>query len=311
MIESGYISRTSDVISFLQENGYPVARNSNYISFPAYWRNGNNPTSVTGYPEQNLFIDWVSSEKFDFKGLVKRVLDIKDDKDLANKIDLNNFNSKNQVSLKQEIKIQEIFPEEIIKELEPNNEYWYGRGISEDTIKQFEGGISLHGRFKNRQCLIIKNSKGQIIGVTGRDLTNKKIAKWKHVGAKGNWVWPASINSHEIQNKQSVILVESPADIISLFECGIKNVLCLFGVELHLGILNFLLKLNLNKIIIATNNEINFNGGVGNNAALKIKAKLDKYFDSHTSIIKLPPGKDFNEILVKNGKPLILEWSKI
>lgn len=312
MLESGI--NTSQIISFLQENGYPVFQGNNHISFPAFWRGGIKTTSVTGYPEQNLFIDWVEGDRFNYKGLVKRVLNLQDDIEINNILEKSNSNSNlntsNNLTLKQEVKMNEIFNEEILKDFEPNYSYWQDRGISLSVSQIFEGGKCKNEMFKDRQCLLIRNSKNQLIGITGRDLTGKKKAKWKHKGTKGSWVWPASINGKIIQKKNEVILVESPADVLSLFECGIDNVLCLFGVELSLGVLNYLLRLNLKKIIISTNNEINLNGGVGNEAALKIKKKLDKYFDSKTSVICLPNGKDFNEILTNKGKEDILNWYK-
>lgn len=300
-----------EIISFLRENGYPIQHGGNYISFPAKWRDGDNLTSITGYLNEDLFIDWVTSERFNTKSLIQKVLNIKNnevDNFLKEKnIFLSPKIEESVLNFKEKIKIQEVFDESILNDIIKNNDYWVGRGISNETANLFEGGVCNNGILKDRQVLVIRNSKNQIIGLTGRDLTDKKKIKWKICGAKTKFVYPAQLNTKVLLEKKSVILVESPADVLSLYSCGIQNVLCLFGIELHLGVLNFLLKIKPKKIIIAVNNDIDLNGGVGNQAALKIQNKIRKYFDYHVTEIRLPIKKDINDMLTFGMKEDIIK----
>ena len=298
-----------NIVSFLRENNYQVTENSNYITIPAKWRGGSDITSVTGYLNKNLFIDWVTGDKFDINGLIKRVLNLPDEKNVKEYLAYNKIQlpTNDGYNLKNEIKIMDIFPEEVKDLLVPDYSYWVGRGISEETAKQFENGKVLTGAFKNRQTFIIRNSKKQIVGLSGRDLIGDKKAKWRHSGSKSNFVFPALINSKIIKEKGEVLLVESVGDVLACYEAGIKNVLCVFGIDLGLGVLNYLLRISPNKINICLNNDNHLNGA-GNEGAIKMKKKLDKYFDHHISKICEIPSKDMNDFLVEKGRDEVIKW---
>ena len=277
----------------LQSNGYIVTDCGNYIQFPALWRNGDDKTSVTCYTDTGKVIDWVTAEHFDVKELFARVLNLKSEVDINNAIEKNNISFNHVV---QKIEQKKKFDKELLLHLAPDYSYPVSRGISEETCKLFRSGYvgNVKGKQKHRFMFPIFNSKDEIVGFTGRSLDNNDKIKWKHTGSKSDWVWPAYLNSKQIGTSKCCILVESPMCVLKLFDNNIKNVLCLFGTELHLGILNYLLRRNVDKIIISTNNELDSkNGGVGNEAAIKIKNKLSRYFDSKNVIIKLPPIKDF------------------
>ncbi len=296
MFNSGeYISNNNKdkIKDILQSNGYNVKDCGNYIQFPALWRNGDDSTSVTCYPDSGRVIDWVTSEKFDIKELFCRVLNLKSDNEINDAIKNSNIiiNNHRETDIKQ----KKTFDESLLLYIQPDHSYPISRGVSEHTCKLFEGGAvgEVKGKLKHRYTWPIKNSKGEIIGFSGRTLNDSKI-KYQHFGNKTEWIWPAFLNNKIIAKCRSVILVESNMDILYLWDKGIKNVICLFGSDLSLPILNYLLRRNVDKIIISTNNELDSpNGGVGNEAAIKIKKKLSKYFDAHNCIIKLPFKKDF------------------
>ena len=204
---------------------------------------------------------------------------------------------------------EKIYPVEILNNLVPDHSYWQNRGISLEVMKIFKGGIGINtGRLKDRYIVPIFNGKNQIIGFNARTLINSPM-KYKTIGPKKNFRWPLHINLDKIKETKILILVESVGCCFSLFMVGITNCMCLFGTELSFPQLNTLLKLNLDKIIIATNND--GENGPGNEAAQKIYRKLNKYIDSRNLIIALPQLKDFNEYLTKNpenGCVLIREW---
>ena len=162
--------------------------------------------------------------------------------------------------------------------------------------------------YKNRYVFPCFNSKKQIIFVSARDVTGNNKVKWLLKGQKTNAVYPASNNlKHILQANRTVILCESVGDSISLSTCGIKNNLVLFGTEVNLSIINLLLKININKIIISTNDD-SLSNGAGNKASVKIYNRLNRYFDKKQLEIKLPVGgNDWNEILVNKSKEEILK----
>jgi DNA primase len=243
----------------------------------------------------------VTGDKFSIEDLVSKTLKI-------NKEETTEwFKHKNVVLPKpdflSEIKQPQIYPSELLIKIEPNHEYVMSRGISENVAKKFEGGVVRSGKLKDRYVWPIFNARKQVVGFTGRDLTGKKKNKYLHFGMVSTWCWPCFLNKDLI--KDSVILVESPMDVMSLFECGIENVVCLFGTELKLGLLNLFLRLNTNKIIISTNSDTKHS--VGQEAAEKIKNRLLKYFDKENVEIRLPFQKDFNECLMSGEKERIIK----
>jgi DNA primase len=167
------------------------------------------------------------------------------------------------------------------------------------------GGIAENGKMKNRYVFPIFNSKKEIVGFSGRDVTNNSKIKWKHLGDKINWCYPSFLNLEEIKSQKEAILVESIGDCLSLWDAGIKNTIVTFGLEISISILNFLLKVDPNKIYISFNNDQEKNNA-GNIAAEKGKNKLLRYFDPKQIEIKLPDKKDFGEMSVDE----ILIWKK-
>jgi hypothetical protein len=186
------------------------------------------------------------------------------------------------------------FDKNVLLRLSKDTEYWEGRGISAKTLERFGGGVANVGKMANRYVFPIYNCKGEIVGFSGRDLLEyptKDRMKWKHIGDAGQWVYPAFLNAETIRRSQAVILVESIGDMLALFNTGIENVLCIFGVNLGAGIINFLLKIDAQSICIALNNDTN--SLVGNTRALEIEQQLHNYFDSEQVAVCLPEKKDF------------------
>lgn len=292
-----------DVKEILLELGYNLTEDRNGWRSTANFRGGNNPTALKIF-SNGSYCDFVTGETGSFEKLISLTLNIKNpDEYLKNK----NFIIHKIETEKPKIKMIKIYPPEILQELLPNHEYWLNRGISLDTLKLFKGGVAVKNQQKDRYVFPIFNSKNEIIGCSGRTLKNNSV-KWKHSGMKTEWKWPLFLNKDIIKKEKKIILIESPGDILSLWECNIKNTLCLFGTEISIPQLNFLLKLDPDKIYIALNNDSD-NNNVGNEAALKLEKKLLKYFDKIQIEIKLPQLKDFNEMLLKD-RNLILEWYK-
>ena len=164
----------------------------------------------------------------------------------------------------------------------------------------------------NRYVFPIFNSENLLIGFSGRDVSNLTLdgrPKWKHLGDKKEWVYPAQINCKSIKAKKEVILVESIGDMLALFENGITNVLVTFGLFLSNKMLYTLIARNPEKIVVAFNND-GSESGAGNEAAQTVKSRLLGYFDDSQILIRLPSSaKDFGEMNLRNPS-LVREWYK-
>lgn len=296
------------LLATLSDLGYKLNKSNDYYQCAAIYRQGDDPTSVAIYPKKNLCIDFVTNEKFSIQGLIKRTLNLKTTEEVNEWLAKRNITI-SITSAKPDIIEPKIFDKEILKEILPQYDYFINRGISIDILKRFQSGTVLAGRMANRYVFPIFNKKEELVGLTGRALLSDQKAKWKHLGNKSNWCWPFYLNARILLQKKEIILVESPACVLSLFECGIENCACIFGTDISTYFLNILIRYDFNKIFVATNNEPD-NNNIGNLAATKLERKLLKYFDKHQIVVKLPILKDFNEMLVKEGKQSIIDWCK-
>jgi hypothetical protein len=185
------------------------------------------------------------------------------------------------------------FDKNLLFKLQKNHEYWENRKISKHIIELFEGGTIFNGKMAYRYVFPIYDENQDLIGFSGRMLNDKpEFPKWKHCGAKSNWLYPLKLNADIITEYKEVILVESIGDMLSLWENGIKNVLVTFGIEVSKKIIEFLLRINIKHIVVAFNNDED-NEFVGNEAAVDAKKKLMSYFDEDQITIAIPDQKDF------------------
>tara|TARA_Y100000593_G_scaffold25968_1_gene51666 strand:+ start:27675 stop:28595 length:921 start_codon:yes stop_codon:yes gene_type:complete len=205
-----------------------------------------------------------------------------------------------------EIKEPKIFSKTSLEKMMPHHDYWVDRGVSEDTLALFGGGVVYEGKMKNRYVFPIYDYKNNLVGVSGRDLVNdpeSKRPKWKHIGDKGQWKYPMQVNNKIIRKAKKIIVVESIGDMLSLWEAGIKNVAVSFGLQIGLGLINYFLRIDAQKIYLAFNNDDEKNSA-GNQAAEKNLNRLTRYFDQEQIEIALPDEGDFGEMSVEQ----ILEW---
>lgn len=224
-----------------------------------------------------------------------------------------------QRNIQPKIEIPVEYDLSILKSLIKNYSYFESRGISAETQKFFKMGVAGKGKLNQRVVIPIENERhDKIVGFTGRLIDDKnewhiknKTPKYKHLLDIGSCVFPYFPN--EIKKaKNKIILVEGPGDVLYLWDRGIKNVICLFGVNISSKVLGYLIQLNPEEILIATNNELNSsNKGVGNKSAEKIRGKLLNFFNEEKVKIALPQLKDFLDFWTKGEdeeQRLLNEW---
>lgn len=291
----------------LLDIGYSnISDNGRELRMKPIYRDSSNNTVLSVRKDTGHFIDFSKQISGSFADLVKISLNLKSQDEASKWLEDNVGLSATTKRPKPEVKGPKILPPEFLNKILPQHEYWIERNVSKKTLEVFEGGLVKVGKMSDRYVFPIFNYKKELIGVSGRDILNKKNSsrpKWKHIGTKSEWKYPLQINNRAIREEREVILVESIGDLLSLWEAGVEHVIVTFGLDVSVAVINYLLKIDINKIYISFNNDEEANSA-GNEAAEKAKRKLLKYFDAPQVEISLPSKKDFGEM----SPTEILEW---
>jgi DNA primase len=293
-----------NVYQILTDLGYKLKDfGKEYRAKPLY-RDSDNDTVLKIYKDTGHWFDFKENISGDFSSLVGMTLKLEDPNKAKEWLKDKNFafHQPKEIS-KPLLKSTKKFDLDLLSNLENDNSYWNKRGINNETLDQFKGGVGKAGKMKNRYVFPIFDVKNNIIGFSGRDVTNLSKIKWKHLGEKSDFLYPLFLNSEAIQAQKEIILVESIGDMLSLHQAGIKNILVTFGTSLSLAILNYCLKIDIKKIYISLNNDSDKNNA-GNIGAEKTYSRLKRYFDDKQLKIALPSKKDFGEM----NKEEILIW---
>jgi hypothetical protein len=294
------------VYQILTDLGYQLKDCGKEFRAKPLYRDSDNDTVLRIYKDTGNWVDFKENISGDINSLVNLTLKlespIKAQEWLKNKNFVIAPSIQNQKPI---IKSTKKFDLSLLLKLENDQSYWFKRKVNADALSEFKGGVAKAGKMKNRYVFPIFDINNNIIGFSGRDITNKSKIKWKHLGEKNDFLYPLFLNSEVIQNQKEVVLVESIGDMLSLWQAGIKNVLVTFGTNLSLGILNYCLKTDMKKIFISLNNDSAKNMA-GNIGAEKAQARLSRYFDKNQLIIALPSKKDFGEMSIEE----ILQWKQ-
>jgi hypothetical protein len=294
------------VYQILTDLGYQLKDCGKEFRTKPLYRDSDNDTVLRIYKDTGNWVDFKENISGDINSLVNLTLKLENPIKAQEWLKNKNFviapSIQNQ---KPVIKSTKKFDLSLLLKLEDDQSYWIKRKVNKDALSEFKGGVAKAGKMKNRYVFPIFDINNNIIGFSGRDITNKSKIKWKHLGEKNDFLYPLFINSKFIQDQKEVILVESIGDMLSLWQTGIKNVLVTFGTNLSLGILNYCLKTDMKKIFISLNNDSAKNMA-GNIGAEKAQARLSRYFDKNQLIIALPNKKDFGEMSTEE----ILQWKQ-
>ena len=288
-----------DVYDILCEMGYVLKDYGQYYRTKPLYRDSNSPTVLSIKKDSGQWYDFKENVGGSFERLIQMTLNLKSE-DAANdyllkKHDYQRTYAKERPKARQAPK---KYPKEWLSRLTPKHDYWIERGVTKETLILFGGGVATKGQMADRYVFPIFDGKDDLVGFSGRDLLNNDYSarpKWKHIGNKGNWKYPFKINNEIIKKSQEVILVESIGDMLSLWEAGVKNVAVTFGLSLGMGLINFFLKYEPERIIIALNNDSD-NNSAGNKAANKMRRVLLRYYSGNKVQVKLPTKKDFGEM---------------
>ena len=296
--QSQTLINSEDFQGILESIGYELIDCGDHWRTQALYRDGDNKTAVKIYKNTGVWMDFVENRgSKPFEALVK--LTIKDPSQVSAILGDSLTDQVVTYSPTAKIDMEKIYPEESLEKLFPNYNFYLNKKISEETQKKFQVGLAGVGKMYRRMVFPIYNEHKQLIGFSGRKVDdNNNYPKWKHIGRRNNWVYPALNKKtevdEEIKTKKEVILVESIGDALALYEQNIKNVLVIFGLSVNNNIVNYLSGYSIDHIYISTNNDKASGENRGFIAGLKSFIKLSKYFNLDSITVKFPP-KPYND----------------
>ena len=289
---------SEDFQGLLESLGYKLIDCGDHWRSSALYREGDNPTALKIYKDTGVWMDFVQDKGCKpFEALIK--LTVKDPKQLSEILGRTKTENLPSYTPKKLNQMDRVYPESSLDKLFSNYHFYCKRNISEQTQKSFKAGLAGVGKMYRRMVFPIYNEHHQIVGFSGRKVDDdNNYPKWKHIGRRNNWVYPAFTKGNEvddnINSKKQVILVESIGDPMAHYEQGIKNVVVMFGLSVNSNIIRYLSSKSICSICISTNNDQGSGENRGLIAAIKTFIKLSSYFDLDRLIVKFPP-KPYND----------------
>lgn len=175
------------------------------------------------------------------------------------------------------------------------------RGISADTIKEFEAFITTDEKFAAYLCFPIRQY-GRLHCIEGR-LRMESPAKPKYLRRPhGVKVSEIMFPLDKVKNTNSVILVEGLFDMLNMWQMGYKNTLCIFGsTNFNKFKVKMLDNLGITKVYLMFDGDSS-----GRKAAEKIEEML-LAANIFVTIINVPEGRDPGDLRPNDVKRLFNE----
>jgi len=285
---------TEDISKVLQDIGFQLTDCGDHWRSSALFRRGDNPTAIKIYKNSGVWFDYtVDSKPQPFDKLLRFFIPDKQKRQalIGSASDNDEF-----YEPKIQLQMEKVYPESDLERLLPNYNFYFKKGYSEDTLKFYKAGVAHSGKMYRRTVFPIYNADHRIIGFSGRKVSDEvaEVPKWKHIGKKKTWIYPAFI-PHKvsiddiIKDKKEVYLVESIGDSLALFETGAKNNLVRFGLDCSPAIINYLSSFDIQRIVLVPNNDTDASKNHGYNAVIKSLRTLSSYFDFSILEIRKPP----------------------
>ena len=295
-----------EIKNSLERLGYKLHDRGSYWQTSALFRSGDNQTALQIYKNSGVWKDYVEGTTFNnFKKLIQVTLGTNDPSEIKKYLsgeDPFKF-SNNKKAPAEKIRMEEIYPLDMLDRLLPHYKFYNNKGISTSILNSLKGGLATSGKLNQRFVFPIFNEDMQIHGFSGRDIyssPNSNRPKWKHIGRKSSWLYPTYTDiktEKHIQDKGFLIIVESIGDLLNLKQNGIHNVMVSFGLDFSSKLLSYIVSLNPNKIVISLNNDDLSEENRGKIASHKNYLKMISNLFMPNKIKMCPPLKnDFGDM---------------
>ena len=290
------------IINILERLDYPVNfQGPSYVATTALFRDGNNQMALLCYEDGPY--DQVEQRKYQWDQWIAKVKGIKIEAarewlagaEIEDGEDGEEREEREEMA--EKIKVQKVLVEADYADLVKSYDFFLRRGISKETLDSVGASLAQSGPLYGRVVFKIRNDKGKLVGVAGRDVLNRDSApKWKLKGTKSDWIYPAfERNLEAIRRTGQIVIVESIGDVLALLDQNVNQVLCNFGLSIG-NRLGHILKMNPQQIFLGLNNDEDKEENRGQIAAAKLELKLKTFF-SGDKIINAPPSRgDFGEM---------------
>lgn len=161
-----------------------------------------------------------------------------------------------------------------------------------------------YDRFRSRVMFPIINTRGKVIGFGGRILGPGEPkylnSQESFIFQKKNNLFGLNLTKGSIQKEEYAILVEGYTDVLSLYQCGVRNVAASLGTALTAQQAK-LLKRYTDKIVLCYDSD-----QAGIDAALRGSDVLRRE-GLFVRIVNVPDGKDPDAFVQKNGRDAFLD----
>ncbi len=263
---------------------------------------------------EKLGIDWkqyITFREVKIDPIVKRGWEINEEALNFFKYNLNNTNN---TKVLEYIKTRGLTPDILDKydigfSGEGLSNFLLNKEFTEEEIVTYglakrKEDTTLQDYFFNRLIFSIRDKNGNIVGFSGRVIEESKYAKYMNspenpVFKKSSILYNLDKAKTQANLKKELIVVEGFMDVIALGKAGIENAIATMGTAFtndH----NKIIESITNNIILAFDSDV-----AGINAAISTSKTLVQG-KNKVSIVTVPNGKDFDEIL-SLGKEKVIE----
>jgi len=284
----------------LENLGYRLKDHGAYWRTNAVYRSGDNSTALQIYKDTGVWKDYVEDSSFmPFEALLQKTLNTRDPNAVKHYLKDNGVNIGARIKQKHLLKEEKTYSPNVLQKLLPHHDFYIDKGMSKETLQDFKCGLAMSGKMYQRVIFPIFRKDGRIHGFSGRKVTDDDRPKWLHMGKSSNWFYPYYNIQHvqeSILEKQSVHIVESVGDCLSLYNSGVKNVLVSFGLNISPKFISRLSMLPVSKIFISFNNDHSSSVNRGFEGAIKSIFKLVDSIDFDKIYFSPPEKNDFGEM---------------
>jgi len=288
----------TDYKTILENLGYQLTDRGSFWHTTAVYRGGDNPTAVLVYKDNGVWKDFVEDTNyFPFEALLEKTLNTKDKLKIREVLKAKTSDYSIQTKKKNLLMQEKTYDPSCLKKLLPHYDFYLKKGVSKETLADYQCGLATGGKLYQRIVFPIFNKEGKIHGFSGRKVSDKNDSpKWLHMGKKTDWFYPYSSNpkteSANSENK-SVFLVESIGDSLALYDSQIENNLVSFGVSISPKFISHLASLDVDRIYVSMNNDFESERNRGFEGAFKVVSKLVETIDFKKIYFAPPQKNDF------------------